>query len=214
MAKIVLIDDHILMRNGLAGHLQKMGHNVLFQADNGQQFINELPRHPLPEIVILDINMPVMDGYETAGWLRTQHPTIKMLALSMYDDEHSILRMIKLGAKGYIPKDCHPVELQNAIESLLLKGYYHTEHVSTALMDSVAKPEQYMDVIQNWGLTDKEVEFLKLICSEMTYKEIADHMHVSPRTVDGYRDGLFEKLTIRSRVGLVLFAIKHGIVKV
>lgn len=215
MATVALVDDHVLLRKGLASLLEELDHQVVYQADNGKAFIDKLTGAPLPEVVLLDINMPVMDGYQTAHWLKEHHPDVKVLALSMNDDEHAMIRMLKNGARGYVLKDCEPQELKTAIHALMTKGYYHSEMVTARLIHSLAHMEDEGSATkQLMGINDKEIHFLRLACTEMTYKEIADQMGLSPRTVDGYRDALFEKLGIKSRVGLVLFAIKNGIVTV
>jgi DNA-binding NarL/FixJ family response regulator len=215
MAKVALVDDHVLLRKGLASLLEDLDHEVVYQADNGKQLTEMLPTAPLPDVVLLDINMPIMDGYQTARWLKDNYPEVKVLALSMNDDEHAMIRMLKNGARGYVLKDCEPGELRTAIQALITKGYYHSEMVTARLIHSLSQmDEESSTTKQLLGLNDKEILFLKLACTEMTYKEIADQMGLSPRTIDGYRDGLFEKLGIKSRVGLVLFAIKNGIVVV
>ncbi len=210
---IVLVDDHVLLRSGLAGMLKESGYPVLFEADNGKEFTEKIKAGPEPDIVLLDINMPVMDGYATAAWIKTNYPEIKVLALSMYDEEDAIIKMLKNGARGYILKDSHPSELKAAIESLAAKGFYYSEMVTGRLMRSILDDPGNGKAAED-NLTDRELEFLKLTATEMTYKEIADQMHLSPRTIDGYRDALFEKLNIKSRVGLVLYAIKNGIVSI
>ena len=215
MAKIVLTDDHSLLRSGLASLVQSLGHTVLFEADNGKDLLAKLDAKQLPDILLLDINMPEMDGYETAQWLKTNHPSIKVLALSMYDNETSIIRMLKCGARGYILKDSEPAELKAAIHALEDKGFYYSDLVSGKLMHAINKMEDEGGDLKNLvPLNDRETEFLKYSCTELTYKEIADKMFVSPRTIDGYRDVLFEKLHVKTRVGLVMYAIKNGIVNV
>jgi two-component system invasion response regulator UvrY len=215
MANLVLADDHILLRNGLASLVKTLGHNVLFEADNGKDLIGKIKTENLPELVLLDINMPEMDGYETAQWIKENHPDIKILALSMYDNENSIIRMLKCGAKGYILKDSEPAELKAAIEDVMSKGYYYSDLVSGKLIHAINKLDDNGSDLKNLiQLNDRETDFLKYACTEMTYKEIADKMFVSPRTIDGYRDALFEKLQIKTRVGLVLYAIKNGIFQV
>ena len=215
MATIVLTDDHVLLRNGLAALVKSLGHTVLFEADNGKDLISKLDKKNLPEIVLMDINMPEMDGYETAQWLKENHHEIKVLALSMYDNENSIIRMLKSGAKGYILKDCEPAELKAAIDAVVSKGYYYSDLVSGKLIHAINKIEDSgSDVNTLANLNDRETDFLKYACTELTYKEIADKMFVSPRTIDGYRDGLFEKLQVKTRVGLVIYAIRKGIVSV
>ena len=215
MANIVLTDDHVLLRNGLAALVKNLGHNVLFEADNGKDFINKLDKKNLPELVLMDINMPEMDGYESALWLKTNYPEVKVLALSMYDNENSIIRMLKSGAKGYILKDSEPVELKAAIDAVITKGYYYSDLVSGKLIHAINKiDDEGNDVNSLNNLNERETDFLKYTCTEMTYKEIAEKMFLSPRTIDGYRDALFEKLHVKTRVGLVMYAIKNGVVSV
>jgi two-component system invasion response regulator UvrY len=213
MADLVLIDDHTLLRNGLASLVKSLGHTVLFEADNGKDFVEKLKPQYLPDVILLDINMPEMDGYETAKWLKLKYPKIKVLALSMYDDENSIIRMLRCGARGYILKDSEPVELKEAIESLIHKGYYHSELVSGKLIQAInGIDEEETGLKKLVALNEREIDFLKYTCTELTYKEIADKMFVSPRTIDGYRDALFEKLKVKTRVGLAIYAIKNGVV--
>jgi two-component system, NarL family, invasion response regulator UvrY len=215
MATIALTDDHTLLRNGLAALVQSLGHTVLFEADNGKDFISKLDKNNLPELVLLDINMPEMDGYETAQWIKNNHYDIKILALSMYDNENSIIRMLKCGAKGYILKDSEPAELKAAIEAVMNKGFYYSDLVSGKLIHAINKLDDDDNGLKSLiQLNDRETDFLKYACTEMTYKEIADKMFVSPRTIDGYRDALFEKLHVKTRVGLVMYAIKNGVVNI
>lgn len=210
-SKVVLVDDHILLRNALASLIISFGdYTVLFEANNGKDFIDKLDPKKLPEIVLMDINMPEMDGYETCLWLKDKYPEIKVLALSMYDNESAVIRMFKAGAKGYILKDCDPAELKNALYSLSAKGFYYSEMVTGAFIRTIN--EENSEVKNITHLRDHEITFLKWVCTELTYKEIADKMFLSPRTIDGYRDDLFQKLNIKTRVGLVMYAIKNGIV--
>ena len=211
---VVLVDDHVLLRNGLANLIRSFGgYTVLFEANSGKDLIRQLKPRYVPDIVLLDINMPEMDGFETALWIKRHYPEIRILALSMYDTDNSILRMLKNGVKGYILKDTEPAELKMALESVVHKGFYYSEMVTGKLIHTINtldEPEykgQHM-----FNLNERELEFLKLACSECTYKEIADQMYLSPRTIDGYRDSLFEKLNVKTRVGLVLYAIRNGIV--
>lgn len=215
MAKIVLVDDHTLLRNGLAGLIESLGHKILFEANHGKEFIQKLEHsRELPDMVLLDINMPEMDGYETANWIKKNKPAVAMLALSMYDNETAILRMLRNGASGYILKDAHPNELKMAIEAILNKGFYHSELISGKIIHALSRKEDDPDnLLKAHELTDKEHHFLQFACSELTYREIAEKMGVSPRTVDGYRDILFTKLNIKTRVGLAVYAIKSGIVQ-
>jgi two-component system, NarL family, invasion response regulator UvrY len=210
---LVLVDDHILLRNGLADLLKNKGYNILFQASNGKEFIdNLLPTH-LPDIVLMDINMPIMDGFETTLWLTKNHPDIKVIALSMYDAEDNIIKMIRNGARGYVLKYAEADELINAIDSIAKSGFYYSDLVNHKLVNSIlsASPHK-QNSLEKIIVTDKEVVFLKLCCTEMTFKEIADTMNLSPKTIDRYREILFDKLNIHSRVGLAMYAVKSGLV--
>jgi len=205
--KVALVDDHILLRNGLRGLIDSFNNcTVLYEANNGRDFINKLKAEQIPDIVLMDINMPEMDGYETTLWVKNNHPEIKVLALSMYDNENAIIRMLRAGVKGYILKDCDPSELEYAINSIMTSGFCYTENVTGKLVSIVSKKDSDDE------LNEREIAFLKLVCSELTYKEIADKMYKGVRTIDGYRDALFEKLNVKTRIGLVLYAIKNGIV--
>ncbi|MEO6329808.1 MAG: response regulator transcription factor [Ginsengibacter sp.] len=212
-SNVVLVDDHVLLRNGLANLIESFGdYKILFQADNGKAFIDKLNPELLPNIVLLDINMPEMDGYDTCLWLRNNHPDVKVLALSMYDNENAIIRMFKAGARGYILKDCDPIDFRNALIDIITKGFYYSEMVTGKLMRRIRDEDENDNTRKAAKLNDTEIAFLKLACTELTYKEIADKMFKSPRTIDGYRDDLFQKLNVKTRVGLVLYAIKNGII--
>jgi two-component system, NarL family, invasion response regulator UvrY len=215
-ASVAIVDDHMLLRKELANLIRGLEtYAVFFEANNGKDFIKQLQPRYLPDIVLLDINMPEMDGYETALWLKRNYPGIKIVALSMYDNEHSIIRMMKNGAKGYILKDIDPMEFRSALNSLIGKGFYYSELITSKLIHAVSKLDDAGEAVKSPSLLNvREREFLKLVCTEMTYKEIAEKMFLSARTIDGYRDALFEKLNVKSRVGLVLYAIKHNIVNV
>jgi two-component system, NarL family, invasion response regulator UvrY len=213
MPNVVLIDDHVLLRNGLSNLIESFGnYKVLFGASNGRDFIEKLNPALLPEVILMDINMPEMDGYETCLWVKDNHSQIKVLALSMYDNENAVIRMFKAGAKGYILKDCDPAELKAALDALITKGFYYSEMVTGKLIHSInTLSEKDSDLKNVIKLSDREITFLKLACTELTYKEIADKMFLSPRTIDGYRDDLFQKLNVKTRVGLVMYALKNGI---
>lgn len=210
--KIGLVDDHILMRDSLASTIKTFNDfEVSIQAENGREFIDKLNRTNIPEILLLDLNMPEMNGHETIQWLLKNHPEIKILVLSMYDAE-SLIHLIKSGVRGFLKKGAPPAELKQALQSIVTTGTYCSSSVTSrlfGLMKDLGTKNSY------WGtiiLNECEIAFLKQVATELTYKEIAQQMKVSPRTVDNYRDSLFLKLNVKSRVGLAVYAIKSGIV--
>lgn len=213
---VVLVDDHGVVRNALAAVINSYpGYKVIFEAKHGQEFIHKLKPLEPPDIVILDIKMPIMNGFETAEWITRNLPDTKVLALSVMDTEDAIIMMLKSGAKGYILKDSEPEEFKDALNGLRDHGIYMNGLVTNKLFHFVTSGLKKNGKIPHaLDLTEREILFLKLVCTENTYKEIAAEMGVSPRTVDGYRDTLFEKIGVSSRTGLVIFAIKSGIVKV
>ena len=213
--RIALVDDHILLRNGLANLIENFdGYTVSFQADNGKDFIEQLKTNAVPDIILLDITMPEMNGFETAAWIRENAPSIKILVLSMMDNDEVVIGMLKAGAKGYILKDSKPVVFKQALDHIRDTGFYMNELVSNKMLNFVSQDKNKASEMSAIAqLSPRELTFLQYACSEMTYKDIAVEMKVSPRTVDGYRDELLKKLNLQSRVGLVLFAIKHGLCK-
>jgi two-component system invasion response regulator UvrY len=213
--KVTLVDDHVVLRKGLALLVRSQGFDIHFECDNGKQLISKLDKHDLPDVILMDINMPEMDGFEATLWLKDNYPMVNVLALSMYDDENAIIRMLRNGAKGYILKEAEPSELKSAINGVVANGFYYSETVPGRLVHSIGKMDEDPDNKNRLllKLNEKEIQFLKLASTELTYKEIANQMYLSPRTIDGYRDQLFEKLNAKSRVGLVLFAIKNGLVR-
>jgi DNA-binding NarL/FixJ family response regulator len=211
---ITIVDDRVMFRKGLASLINLFpNYKVLFDAANGKDFINQLDASQLPNIVLLDITMPEMDGYATAEWIKNNYPEIKILALSTMDSETAIIKMIRSGAKGYILKDAEPSELQTAFDEVLSRGYFYNDFVSRKVLNAVGQLTASKNTTSAFAnLTGREIEFLKYTCTEMTYKEIADKMFLSVRTVEGYRDSLCEKLNLKSRVGLAMYAVKNGLI--
>ncbi|MDP3394815.1 response regulator transcription factor [Sediminibacterium sp.] len=216
MKKIVLVDDHVLLRNGLAGIIAGFGNfTVLFEANNGSHFIEQLDANNLPDIVLLDVTMPVMNGFETAEWIYCNHPNIKVMVLSMLNDERTVIKMLKFGAMGYMTKDTDPKELNRALNELYNKGIYFNQLLCYNLVHSIRNGvEEPNDEYQTFlNLPEREKDFLKLLATDLTLKEIAAKMNLSPRTIDGYRDNLFEKVKVSNRVGLVLFALRNNLIQ-
>ena len=210
MIKIALVDDHMILRKSLAVLIEMFpDFQVILQAGNGRDFIDRLQASELPDIVLLDITMPVMDGIETARWLKENHPQVKVLALSTIKNDFIVIRMLKNGARGYILKDSDPAELKEALMSVYTKGYYYNDLITPRMTSK----EAFHDNLPKIILTEQELIFLRWACTEKSHKQIADEMNISPRTVDGYRDSLFKKLNVTSRVGIAIYAIRNGIVQ-
>lgn len=189
-------------------------YNIAFEADNGIQLQQKINKENCPDIIIMDVNMPGMDGFASVQWLNENFPLVHILVVSMIEKEETIVRMLKLGVKGYLSKDVEPKELAEALEALMRKGYYYTDFITGKLVHSLRSDgfhEKITDVSSL--MNDREKDFLQLACSELTYSQIAAKMFLSPKTIDGYRDSLFEKLQVKSRVGLALYAVKHGLVQ-
>jgi two-component system invasion response regulator UvrY len=210
--KVGLVENHIMMRDMLADAIKTLDEfTVSLVAENGKEFIEKLNPSSMPEILLLDLNMPVMNGHETIHWLLKNHPEIKILILTMYDPE-SLIHLIKSGVRGFLKKAGTPAEVKIALQSVLTTGTYCSSAVSSrlfSLMKDLGTKNSF------WGtiiLNEWEISFLKHVATELTYKEIAQKMKLSPRTVDNYRDSLFMKLNVKSRVGLAVYAIKSGIV--
>ena len=207
--KIAIVDDHVLF----AGSLERLINSfpsfiAIYHVRNGVELQQKLTNgSELPDVVLLDINMPVMNGFETAEWLSSTHPDMKFIALTMDDDESTIIKMLRLGAKGYLLKDIHPDILKTAMNEVIEKGYYHSQKVSEMLVRSLNP-----DKNKSLALKDNELTFIQLASSEMTYKEIAEVMNLSPKTIDGYRQELFNRFEVKNRVGLVIFALKNNLI--
>ncbi len=212
---IAVVDDHTLFRKGLISLINVFPNfEVILEASNGKDFIERLNPEQLPEIVLMDISMPEMDGYATCEWLKSHYPAIKVLALSTMDAETAIIKMIRSGAKGYIVKDADLSELKLAFSELLSIGFFYNELVSRKVINSISRILEDNDAVTALQkLSDNELNFLRLSCSEKTYQEIANEMFKSEKTIDGYRAELFKKLNVSSRVGMVMYAIKNGIVQ-
>ena len=205
---IGIVDDHQLFLKSLGLMLESVKEfNVVVMAVNGEDLKKKLSKNNLPEIMLIDVNMPVMDGIETAKWLSQNYPEIKLVALSMNDSDKTIIAMIKAGCCAYMLKDTHPNELEKALTEIHLKGFYNSD-VSNINYRRLLLAEN-----NEPALTEKEHIFLQYVCSDMTYKQIASEMNVGERTVDGYRENLFHKFNVQSRVGLALEAIRKDLVK-
>lgn len=208
--RIGIIDDHQLFSKSLTLMLQSLdNYEVVIEASNGkdlQEKITNLGYHQLPEIMLIDVNMPVMGGIETAEWVNLKYPSIKLVALSQNDSEKTIIGMIKAGCCAYLLKDTHPNELEKALNEIRSKGFYNADASNINFRRLLEYEREALKI------TDREKIFLQLACSDKTYKQIASEMHLSERTIDGYRESLFQKLNVQSRVGMALEAIRKELV--
>lgn len=206
---VIIVDDHTLFAQSLLGLIHSFKNfKVTGVFKTGQELVDYfLQGNPAPDIVLLDVRMPVMNGIETMRWLKDNQPDQKVLALTMEHDEETIIKMIKSGCRGYLLKDIEPEEFLDALKAVHNTGYYFNDETTQAMSHDI----QHKNTEK---LSPREKEFLYLACSERTYKQVADEMNLSPKTIDGYREVLFSKLDVKSRVGLVLFAIKHRMVNI
>ncbi len=204
---VAVVDDHTLLSQAignLVGDFEQF--NTLYLCENGQELLDRLKKDTKhPHIVLMDINMPIMNGIETTQYLKEKYPNIRVLALSVEENELTILKMLRAGAKGYLMKDTKKEILEEALTHVMEKGYYHTNTIAQLLVGSLSKDPSEIN------LSDREIEFLGHACTEMTYKEIADVMFLSPKTIEGYRDSIYEKVHIKNRIGLVLYAIRNNL---
>jgi DNA-binding NarL/FixJ family response regulator len=206
---VVVVDDHTLLSHAIESMVNTFDKfEVLYTCKNGQEVIDKFSsaEFQIPDVVLMDINMPIMNGIETTEWIDKMHPEVNVMALSVENDDNTVLKMLNAGAIGYLLKDTEKAILENALIEIVENGFYHTKNVTNLLLKSL-----YGLIVEEIILKEREIEFLKLACTELTYKEIAEKMHLSPRTIDGYRDLLFAKLKVKNRVGLVMYAIKNKI---
>ncbi|PRY08953.1 LuxR family two component transcriptional regulator [Pontibacter ummariensis] len=209
LTKVALVDDHTLFRKGILGLINGFrGYTTVLEADNGKEFTEKLTAENTPDIVLLDISMPVMDGFETAAWLQEHYPHIKILTLSMNYNDETVLRMLKRGVDGYILKHAEPSELRTALEALRSNGTYYSDRVSEILKNDLKGIRQ-----SQVELTEQEIAFLQLISEELPYKTISSVLDLAPRSVDTIRDHLFKKLKVRTKTGLAIQAFKRGLLK-
>lgn len=208
---IAYADDHTLVRKAIINYISEGEHlQVDIEAENGQDLIAKLEKSPkMPDLCLIDVSMPVMNGFDALIEIKKRWPEMSTLILSVFDDELYIIRMIMSGANGYLLKNCSPGELKNAIESIYNNGYYYYSQ----------RMRKYYKMVENKEIklpkfTPNELEVLKYSCSDLSYGEIANKMGKTSRSIEGYRDSLFRKLNINSRVGLVIHAIKFGIVTI
>lgn len=213
---LAIADDHKIFREGLKAILEDQpSFRIMIEAGNGQELI-QLLSEKTPDVVLMDIKMPVMDGMQATAYIQEHFPGVKVLALSMYHEDKYIVNMMKAGASGYILKNAEPREIVDAVTTVHAKEFYFNERLSVTLVKQLLGERGGIrdDGQKNVELNERETEILALICQECTNVEIAEKLFLSVRTVEGYRTRLFEKIGSKNVAGLVIYAIKHGIISI
>ncbi len=213
MTTTVLVDDHALIRKALAEQIESLGiAKVMGQFSDGKELIQALQEGLETDLVILDLNMKEMNGIETSRWLKKNCPDIRVLILTMFETEFTLVQILQAGARGILHKSAKSAELKTAIDNIINDGFYYSNYTSSKLVGLIKDKTEGLKSLERVMLDDREIDFLKLVCSDKTYKEVAAELRINPRAVDSLRDQLFVKLDVKSRVGLAMIALKHGIV--
>jgi DNA-binding NarL/FixJ family response regulator len=209
---IGIADDHQLFLKSLSALIGTFpGFEVTIEALQGEDLLRKLALSPQkPDILLIDVNMPVLDGPKTTTTITREYPAIRTVALSMKDDDATVISMLKAGSCAYLLKDIHPDELEKALHEVYAKGFYNADSFNINYRRLIVKANEE----EQLPITDREMQFLQLACSDLTYKEIATQLFLSERTIDGYRDSLFNKLKVKSRVGMALEAIRRNLVSI
>jgi DNA-binding NarL/FixJ family response regulator len=212
--KYAIADDHKIFRRGIIAALADTPElKLVLEAENGKELLNGLPKTK-PDVILLDLKMPEMDGIETTTQIRKTNEDVKIIIISMYDDDKYVVHLMEIGANGYLLKNAEPEEIKTAIFTAFENGYYFSEFVNKALLKKIVHKSQIKPVFnKDVELTSREIEVLKLICQEQTANEIANLIFLSPRTIEGIRTKLLEKIGVKNTAGLVMYAVKHRIVE-
>lgn len=213
--RIVIADDHEIFRDGFKLMMKKQSEiEIVAEAENGRELL-ELTMAHLPDVVVTDIKMPVMDGIEATKQIKAKHPEIEVVALSMFDEENLVIDMLEAGARGYLLKNTHKEEVVQAVTAVFKKETYFCKQTSTKLAQMIAKSRfTPYKPLKKPGFNDRELEIIRLICQEFSNKEIANKLSMSIRTVEGYREKILEKIEAKNVAGLVVYAIKNNIYNV
>lgn len=210
MTAVAIADDHKIFCDSLTALINDFpGFEVIWTATDGLQTINKLSGHLKPKILLLDINMPIKNGFEVADWVQQNLPDLDILALTMENDDSNVIQMIRLGIKGYLLKNIASEELEHALQCVVKFGCYYTPLVTGQIDKHISANRKN----QTPELTERELELLRLMCTDLSYAQIAEEMHLSESTVDTYRARLFEKFAVKNRIGLLLKAHHLGLVK-
>lgn len=212
---LIIADDHHIFRKGLTSLVEQIFPIArIREAKNGKEVI-KLVEQDLPDIVVMDLEMPEMDGIDATAYLTHNFPDVKVLVLTLHDDHKFIIKLIKLGVCSYMLKGCDEEEVETSIRSVYDQGYYFNRRITEAMRKEIVNNEKFKHHFrENAELTPREREILLLICQEFTNKEIAEKLSLSTRTVDGHRNRLLEKCNAKNTAGLIIYAIKNGLVDV
>lgn len=214
--KVAIADDHKIFRSGVINTLTPYANiNVVFEAEDGEHLL-QIMQEQQPDVILMDLKMPKMDGIQATIKVKEKYPQVKVIILTMYEDDNFIVHLVENGANAYLLKNSEPEEIYEAICTTFEKGFYFNENVNLALLKKVLhkNKQQFKPTFKNEvQLTDRELEVLKLICNEFTTQEISEQIYLSPRTVEGLRQKLLEKLNVKNTVGLVLYAFRNGLIE-
>lgn len=213
--RVAIVDDHNLFRKGLIKliNLGDVDSNyiIVFEAESGSDLMEKINQQNPPDIILMDIDMPDVNGFEAVDWLRKNYPSVSILVISMMETEEAIIKMLRMGVKGYLSKDIEVEDMHAALNAIANKGFYYSDFVSGIMAQNIQNNGDVKSNLEK-ELSDNERKFIELACSELTYHQIADKMNLSPKTIDGYREALFKKFNVKSRVSLALYAVKNGYV--
>lgn len=211
--KIALVDDEVLFRKGISFLLQREDNiDIVFEASNGEELISYLNDNDIkPDIIVMDLKMPILNGVEATKIIRKSFPEIKIIALTSYDTKSFVANMIQVGAVGYLIKNTTPKDLIYTINEVARKGFHYNENVLRTIKETIVSTKNSKGNLETGFLSPREIEILQLICQQKTTSEIAEHLYLSPRTVEGHRNNLLLKTESRNIAGLVVYAIQNEI---
>lgn len=211
--KIALVDDEVLFRKGISFLLQREDNiDIVFEASNGEELLSHLENDEIkPDIIVMDLKMPILNGVEATKIIRKSFPEIKIIALTSYDTKSFIANMIQVGAVAYLIKNTTPKDLVHTINQVAKKGFHYNENVLQTIQETIVSTKNSKGNLETGFLSPREIEILQLICQQKTTLEIAEHLYLSPRTVEGHRNNLLLKTESRNIAGLVVYAIQNEI---
>jgi two-component system, NarL family, response regulator DegU len=206
--KVYIADDHTLFRKAMVNLLQTFdGVSEVKDAENGKELLT-LIKYEVPDVAIVDLQMPVMDGAETCENIIDKYPNVKIIILTMHDSDKYVLHMMEMGVHAFLLKNTEPDELEKALHSVVEKDFYHNEWVVSIMRKNVRSQRPNFS---NDELTDREKQIVQLVCRELSSKQIADKLSVSERTIENHRATIMKKLSVKNTIGLVHYAYQSGI---